>query len=155
MGRYDIILCGEESLDGSTGQVPPGIAEWLNIPHITKIIDIEIHRDKNEAYVKRRIRGGYELVAVKMPFVASVEFGANIPRFPKFKMKEMYGDNFPIQIWNIKDLQLKPNEVGFKGSATIVIGVEMAKLPERRRECIKGDVIDIAKKLLDILKSKY
>jgi electron transfer flavoprotein beta subunit len=35
IGRYDLILCGEESSDGATAQVPPGIAEWLGIPQVT------------------------------------------------------------------------------------------------------------------------
>jgi electron transfer flavoprotein beta subunit len=35
IGHFDLILCGEESSDGATGQVPPGMAEWLDIPQIT------------------------------------------------------------------------------------------------------------------------
>jgi len=35
IGDYDLILCGEESSDGATAQVPPGIAEWLNTSQIT------------------------------------------------------------------------------------------------------------------------
>ena len=29
IGSVDLVFCGEESSDGATGQVPPGIAEWL------------------------------------------------------------------------------------------------------------------------------
>ena len=29
LGEVDLVLCGEESSDGATGQVPPGLAEWL------------------------------------------------------------------------------------------------------------------------------
>ena len=32
MKNVDVILCGEESSDGATGQVPQGIAEWLDLP---------------------------------------------------------------------------------------------------------------------------
>ena len=42
IGNYDLILCGEESSDASTGQVPPGIAEWLNIPQVTYATQLEI-----------------------------------------------------------------------------------------------------------------
>jgi Electron transfer flavoprotein, beta subunit len=37
IGDYSLVITGEESEDGSTGQVPPGIAEWLGIPAVTYV----------------------------------------------------------------------------------------------------------------------
>lgn len=78
--------------------------------------------------------------------------GCNNPRFPNFKKKKIINYENQIITWNIKDLGLKPEEVGFKGSATAVIGVEEARPPERLRKFIRGDPKEIAEKLLDILK---
>ncbi|MBI4494917.1 MAG: electron transfer flavoprotein subunit beta/FixA family protein, partial [Chloroflexi bacterium] len=35
IGGVDLVLCGEESSDGATGQVPAGLAEWLGAAQAT------------------------------------------------------------------------------------------------------------------------
>ena len=41
IGNYDIVICGRQASDGDTGQVGPGIAEMLDIPHIAYVKKIE------------------------------------------------------------------------------------------------------------------
>lgn len=84
IGDYSLVITGEESEDGSTGQVPPGIAEWLGIPAVTYVSQV-IDVTEGSIIVKRTIKGGYEIVRVKMPAVISVELGVNTPRFPDFE----------------------------------------------------------------------
>ncbi len=86
IGGYSVILCGEESSDGSTGQVPQGVAEWLGVPHVTFVSKILEIRD-GKAPVQRTIKGGHEILEVPLPFVAAIELGANTPRFPDFRRK--------------------------------------------------------------------
>ena len=151
IGDYDIILCGEESSDGGTGQVPPGIAEWLGIPHVTFISDVEI-TPEGKARVKRTIKGGYEIVEVDMPFVASVELGCNTPRFPDFRRKRWAEREFKLTVWNISDLGLPPEAVGFEGSATTVVDLQEVKPPERLRKKVTGSPEEIAEELVKIIK---
>ena len=40
MGDVDVIVCGRETLDGSTGQVGPEIANHLSIPYVTYVSKI-------------------------------------------------------------------------------------------------------------------
>jgi len=40
LGHYDIIVCGEKTVDGDTGQVGPEMAEWLGIPHVTYVREV-------------------------------------------------------------------------------------------------------------------
>ena len=35
MPSFDLIICGHKTTDGDTGQVGPGLAEWLGIPHVS------------------------------------------------------------------------------------------------------------------------
>ncbi len=42
LGAFDLILCGEKTVDGDTGQVGPEIAEHLNIPHIAYVSWLEV-----------------------------------------------------------------------------------------------------------------
>jgi electron transfer flavoprotein beta subunit len=151
IGDYDIILAGEESSDGGTGQVPPGIAEWLRIPHVTYITSIEII-EPGKARVKRTIKGGYEILEVDMPFLASVELGCNTPRFPDFRRKRWAEREFKLKTWSIADLGLSPEEVGFKGSATTVDTLMELKPPERLRSRITGTPDEIAEELARIIR---
>ena len=151
IGDYSIILCGEESSDGGTGQVPPGIGEWLGIPHVTFVTDIEV-TSEGKARVKRTIRGGYEIVEVDMPFVAAVELGCNTPRFPDFRRKRWAEREFQLKVWSLNDIGLSPEEVGFKGSATAVVGLEEVKPPERLKKRIEGSPEEIAEELARIIR---
>jgi electron transfer flavoprotein beta subunit len=151
IGDYDIILTGEESSDGGTGQVPPGIAEWLGIPHVTYVTSIEVV-GPGRARVKRTIKGGYEILEVDMPFLASVELGCNTPRFPDFRRKRWAEREFKLKTWSIADLGLSPEEVGFKGSATTVDTLIELKPPERLRRRITGAPDEIAGELARIIR---
>ena len=37
LGGADLVFCGEESADGATGQVPAGLAEWLDVCSVNAI----------------------------------------------------------------------------------------------------------------------
>ncbi len=150
IGDYSLVLCGEESSDGSTGQVPPGIAEWLGVPHVTYVSDIEV-AGEGLARVKRTIKGGHEILEVRMPFVAAVELGCNTPRFPDFRRKRWADREFQPKVWSIADLGLSPEEVGFKGSATEVIELQEAKPPERMKKKISGSPDEVAEELARVL----
>ncbi len=146
IGNYSMILCGEESSDGSTGQVPPGIAEWLGIPHVTFVSKIVEVKD-NKAVIQRTIKGGHEVLEVEIPFVAAIELGANTPRFPDFRRKRWAEREFKPKVWNIADLGLKPEEVGFSGSATSVVDLQEVKPPERMKKILTGSPEEVAEEL--------
>jgi electron transfer flavoprotein beta subunit len=48
---FDILICGTESFDGSTGMVPPQVAEILGIPHLSFAKKLEV--DGNTVWVPR------------------------------------------------------------------------------------------------------
>lgn len=151
IGDYDLILCGEESSDGSTGQVPPGIAQWLDLPVVTYVSEVREVKD-GEAVVKRVLFEGHELIKVKLPAVLSVELGCNTPRFPDFRRKKMIEKEFKVKYWNINDLGLKPEEVGLQGSKTIVDELQQLKLREREKKIVE-DVDEAVEIILKELKS--
>ena len=41
IGKFDIIICGKQAIDGDTAQVGPGVAAFLDIPQITFVKKIE------------------------------------------------------------------------------------------------------------------
>lgn len=151
IGNYDLVLCGEYSSDGATSQVPPGIAEWLELPHVTYVSKIEITQER-KAIVTRVLPKYVEILEVPLPFLASVELGCNIPRFPDFSIKKKLDKEFEVTIWTLKDLGLKQEEVGFQGSTTSVISFEELKPPERMKVIIrKEELRDRIDEIINIL----
>ena len=66
LGGADIILMGRQAIDGDTGQVGPGVAENLDISHITDIRKIEEIAD-GRIVVERLLEEGYARIAARLP----------------------------------------------------------------------------------------
>ncbi len=71
--KYDVIICGRESIDYNGGLVPGMIAELLNMPFINSCIGFEA--EKNIANVIREIDGGKEKLTSNMPLVIAGQKG--------------------------------------------------------------------------------
>ena len=77
-GKYDLILCGRQAIDGDTAQVGPQLAEKLNLPQLAYVQDV-IELEKGKVTVKRTIEGGYEVLESPTPVLMTVIEG-NTPR---------------------------------------------------------------------------
>jgi electron transfer flavoprotein beta subunit len=146
---YDLVLCGEASSDGSTEQVPPSIAGWLGIPHVSYVSDLTVVGEKARA--RREITDGHEVVEVKTPFLASVQLGCNSPRFPDFRRKRWADKEFKLTVLTNKELSFAPEDVGLQGSRTEVTGLSRMRSPERKRELIQGTEDEIVRRLVQIV----
>lgn len=81
VGRYDIVMCGRQAIDGDTAQVGPQIAEKLGIPQVTYLEEL-VNLDGDRARVRRNVGNGWELVEVRLPALITVIATANQPRPP-------------------------------------------------------------------------
>lgn len=117
IGRYDVILCGKQAIDGDTAQVGPETAEHLGIPQITYAAKIDIAGDT--ARVEREHEDGYEVIEVKLPLLLSVVKSINEPRFPTVK-GTMKANRANIPVWTAGDLAVDEQKLGLKGSPTQV-----------------------------------
>lgn len=84
LGRYDLILCGRQAIDGDTAQVGPQLAEKLGLPQVTYLEQIEELRD-GVARMRRNVGNGWERVEVTLPVLVTVLDSANQPRPPAAK----------------------------------------------------------------------
>jgi electron transfer flavoprotein beta subunit len=78
IGKFDLILCGRQAIDGDTAQVGPQLAEKLKIPQICYIEEV-IKLDKKKIVAKRAIEGGYEILESPLPALLTV-IDSNVPR---------------------------------------------------------------------------
>jgi len=148
---FDIIICGKEAMDGSTGQIGPELAETLGIPHIayvSKVIEIKEKRLK----VERMMEDHYEIFETSFPALITVTKEINEPRLPSLR-GTLRAKKEKITAWNASDLKGEKERFGADGSPTWVIKVFR---PEVRKQGIilEGNVSEIADKLYQELKNK-
>lgn len=125
IGDVDLILCGKQAIDGDTGQVGPGIAEQLNLPHITYVKDI-VDASKNEITVKRKIENGFSTIEMKLPGLLTVVKDINEPRLPSIR-GILRAREIEVPVWTAEDLDTDEDFTGLDGSPTQVVS---CKTPE-------------------------
>lgn len=152
MNGVDLVLCGEESSDGATGQVPQGLAEWLGWAQLTLVTEMEIDAMQAIARGKRSIKGGYELLEVPLPCVVSVKTACNEPRFMDFRRSVIAHASGSLTVWNAEDIQAAPELCGLKGSPTAVTGLAAAALRERKNQFLTGTNEAIISRLVEIIR---
>lgn len=117
LGKFDIIFCGKQAIDGDTGQVGAGIAENLEIAQITYATDIELNGQTLK--VKREIEEGYEILEVGIPALITVTKNKSVPRYPTIKSK-MKANKAIIDTITSEDINIDYKRIGLKGSPTKV-----------------------------------
>ena len=84
--QYDLILCGNESMDEGNGFVGAGIAETLHLPLVRAVTRIDIFADTNTAILHRRLKGGdREIVESPLPAVFTVDSVLTKPLYPPLR----------------------------------------------------------------------
>src|SRR3989337_752168 len=100
IGPFDLIFCGEESSDGATGQVPAGLAEWLDISQLTLISEVDVDPAQWVVRGPRNLKGGYEILEVPLPAVVSVRTASNEPRFMDYRIKPWAFEEGRVTAWS-------------------------------------------------------
>lgn len=116
-GKFDIIFCGKQAIDGDTAQVGPEMAEHLDIPQITYALEAEAGDGK--VTVKKHSDFGSLMVEAKTPCLITVTKTAFEPRFPTIKSK-MASSRAVIETITAADLDIDLSKAGLKGSPTKV-----------------------------------
>lgn len=81
--EFDLILFGKQAIDDDNMQVPQMVAEFLELPCVTVVVDLDV--DGTTARVKREVEGGHEIVEFDLPGVIAAQKGLNEPRYPSLK----------------------------------------------------------------------
>ncbi|MFZ0214529.1 MAG: electron transfer flavoprotein subunit beta/FixA family protein [Candidatus Dormiibacterota bacterium] len=79
----DLVITATESYDGSTGVIPPMLAELLGVPQLTFATALEA-RD-GAITVHRQTADGYQVVDASTPALVSVTAGIAEPRYASLK----------------------------------------------------------------------
>lgn len=135
LGKFDVIICGKQAIDGDTAQVGPEIAEYLDISQITYVAKVEVNGDT--VRVEREHEEGYEIIETQTPVLLTVVKSINEPRFPTVK-GTMKANRKEIPVITVNDVDVDPDRLGLKGSPTQVRRI-FTPLQRKQGELIQAD----------------
>jgi electron transfer flavoprotein beta subunit len=145
IGNFDLVLCGETSLDSFSGLVSARLAELLGLAHVSSVRKVSVENDAIIA--ERALEEAVETVKVKMPALISVTREINQPRIPSLMMI-MKASKKEIITWTAADLNIQKENL----DAKIEIMEVLAPKTERKRVKITGETAqEIAEKLVKAL----
>ena len=144
--EYDLILAGVMAEDTQQGLTGPILAETLNIPFSTSVVQAEIHDDIPTIQVEKEMEGGKrEVWKLRLPCLLTIQSGINQPRYPALskvlKAKKAELENFRAD-------ELKPSPARQS--------VQKLSFPNKQRtgRFLEGTPQDKARELVDLLMEK-
>jgi len=108
LGGFDLILCGEASIDGASYQFAPRLAERLQVPHLVYANRLRV--EGGFASVDRNIADRSETLRAPLPAVVSVTEEINAPTKPTL-MQVLKAREKVIEVWSVDDIGLLPEEL--------------------------------------------
>jgi len=141
---FDVIFTGMQSQDRGSGQVGVLVAEMLDMPSVSTIVDFGY--EAGTIVAKRELEGGIKArVKVQAPAVVTCQLGLNTPRYPtlpnimKAKKKELL--SIPVQELLKVNARMETAQMFFpekKGGGLV----------------LEGEAGELADRLISILKDK-
>ncbi len=147
MGKIDLILCGEASIDLYSGQMGPRVAGALGIPSVSYVK--KLTADAQGVVVEREMGDVIEEHRLPYPALVTATKELNEPRLPKL-MEILAATRKPIAEWGAGDLGLAPEELAPAVKTEGLTGIVM----KRKNVLITGEPPEAAKMLVDALKKE-
>jgi electron transfer flavoprotein beta subunit len=141
---FDLVLTGMQSQDRGSAQVGAMVAELLDIPALTTVVDFDLAGRILTA--KRELEGGVRAkVATSLPALVTCQLGLNTPRYPTLP-----------NIMKAKKKELLTIAATETGKETALLQTLRMAFPEKKGGglFLEGEVADIADRLIGILKEK-
>ncbi len=130
------VICGQQTIDGDTAQVGPGIATRLDYSQLTLVNRIEeVDPGKKKVRVRRKTAGWREVTEAPLPALITVVREINRLRYPRLP-RRLEAEEWPLTVWDNREMMLAAETIGLKGSATQVRKIFS---PEREKGEILGD----------------
>lgn len=150
---YDLILCGRQAIDGDTAQVGSQIAEHLDIPQVTYVMDIKFE-ENGKVLVDRKLEDGHEVIETTMPCVLTAIKELNEVRYPSIGgIFDAYREK-EVQIWTVESMGIsEKDKLGLDGSPTKVRRVFTPDAKEKG-EILNGSAAELVQGLVERLGAK-
>ena len=147
-GDYDLVITGKQAQDTDNGQTGIILAEYLGLPCVSNVIDIEVMDDKH-LKVSRSGDAGTEIVEVELPAVITVDVSINEPRLPQMRGL-MMAKKKKIEVMDLAALGTSADEIGCSAPKSEVIEfMESEKRSGGRK--FEGEPAEITAQVVELL----
>lgn len=144
--KYDLILTGVMAEDTQQGLTGPILAEMLNIPFSTSVVQAEICDDNPTVQVEKEMEGGKrEVWKLKLPCLLTIQSGINQPRYPALS-----------KVLKAKKAELESFRADELSSSPALQSVKHLAFPKKQPtgRFLEGSAQDKARELVDLLMEK-
>jgi len=118
---FDLILCGFATSDSETAQVGPQLAGALGIPGVAYVDEIEL--TGRTVRMQRLADNFLETLEMDLPGLITVTTGVHAPRHVPLGGLQDAFTGAEIETLDAKALDVDPERIGVKGSATRILNV--------------------------------
>jgi electron transfer flavoprotein beta subunit len=147
---FDLVICGTQSTDAITGELPGVLAEYLGVPGLTYLRKLDAGDGKVSG--ERETDTGYQKVSAPLPALVSVTKSINEPRYPSLK-GIMGAKKKTIATLTLADLALD-RAVGSDGAKTELVELAAAPVRGKGQTVTASDGAEGARIIVDFLKEK-
>ncbi|GAC1303871.1 MAG: electron transfer flavoprotein subunit beta/FixA family protein [Vulcanimicrobiaceae bacterium] len=147
---FDLVLCGTQSTDSITGELPGALAEYLGVPGITYVRKLEV--DGAGVRAERELDNGFARVVAPLPLLASVTKSINQPRYPSLK-GIMGAKKKAIAIKTLAEIGLD-RPVGLEGARTELVAAATPAGRGKGEVFVAADPVAGARKIVEFLRER-
>lgn len=148
IGAFDIVLCGNQTLDGSTAQVSSQLAEFLGVPNVMHVEGIR-NGPGGTLHIVQTIEHGQVHLETGFPILLSVNKTINKPRFCSF-LELLKAEKKEMMVWTNADLAVDGSLIGLSGSPTGMVDL-LIRQKRRTGTKVAADPAAAVQAVLDAL----
>jgi len=146
--RFDLILCGKQSIDNDAGEFGPALAECLDVPHVGAATHLELSDDGTRLTARRSGESADETVECSLPAVVTCERGLAEPRYVALT-RLMRAKRSPIQVLTLAELG-----VSIRSEARCEVVSLDSPPPRPPCRMLEGTPEAMARQLVDLLRQE-
>lgn len=151
IGKFDLVILGNESDDGATAHVPSQLGEWMGAAHMSDVTSVDVLG--NTLLLTKEYEDCFIDYEAELPCVIGVRKNINEVRYPT-TWDILTAKDKPYTIFSKDDLpEIDDSLIGLAGSPTRAGDLHT---PEYSREAVEitGNAEEIADQILKILETK-
>ncbi len=147
-GDYDLVITGKQAQDTDSGQAGIMLAEYLGLPCVSNVIDIQVLDDQH-IKVSRLGDAGTEIIELELPAVVTVTDSINEPRLPQMR-GIMMAKKKPIDVMDLSALGISIDDVGGAAPTSEIVEFMASKTREAGQK-FEGDAAQITAQVVGLL----
>ncbi len=145
--KFDLVLCGKQTIDLDSGMFGAAVAEYLGWPHVGAVTGLDIAEDGKSFVARRRVEGAEEVVECELPALLTIEKGLVEPRYPSLP-NLMKAKKKPVAEFTSADIAVEDTATG-----TVFESISPPP-PKPACKLVEGEPEEMAKELVKLLREE-